>query len=221
MVRHFSGISRRSRHFPTRTAIVAAGLCLLAGGAAQAQPAMRSCAVAALQGEAAVERAADRLPVRPGVALAAGDRLASAADSRVQIRCSDGVAIHLGAGTVVDVGDLTGPAAASRNVVLRLIDGIVRVALPTLRSWRSFEVQTPTAVASVRSTDWIVKTDRAGATEIFVVAGRVLAADRKGTQGAYLEAGDGIDFAADGTMKSSVRWGKPRVERTLAAVAPR
>ena len=190
------------------------------GAEAQSQG-PRGCGIAMLQGEATVERAGASMPAAIGMALATNDRLASGADARVEIRCTDGVRLNLGANTSLDLATLAAPAAATRNVALRLLDGVVRVALPSLRSWRYFEVQTPTAVASVRSTDWIVQAGEKGATAVFVGDGQVLASDRAGSKGAFLQAGEGIDFSADGGMTASVRWGAPRVERTLAAVMPR
>lgn len=215
---------RAARRRRLRLTLVAAGLGLLLAPLAVADATAqqtRSCAVAALQGEAALERAGQRQTVVVGTILTADDRLLSFREARVEIRCNDGVRINIGADTRLELATLVGPPQTSRSVVMRLLEGIVRVALPAVRSWRHFEVQTPTAVASVRSTDWIVQTAKDGATAVFVVEGQVLAADRAGSKGAFLNAGEGIDFAADGSMAASVVWGEARVKRTLAAVAPR
>ncbi len=216
--------NRASRRRRLRLALFAAGLGLLlapmAVADATAQQA-RSCAVAGLQGEAAIERAGQRQPVAVGAILTADDRLVSFREARVEIRCNDGVRINIGADTRLELATLVGPPQTSRSVIMRLLEGIVRVALPAVRSWRRFEVQTPTAVASVRSTDWIVQAAKDGATAVFVVEGQVLAADRAGSQGAFLQPGEGIDFRADGSMAAPMVWGEARVKRTLAAVAPR
>jgi len=214
-------VDRRRR---LRLVLLVVGLGLLLAPMAVADATAqqtRSCAVAALQGEAAIERAGQRQAVAVGAVLTAEDRLLSFREARVEIRCNDGVRINIGADTRLELATLVGPPQTSRSVVMRLLEGIVRVALPAVRSWRRFEVQTPTAVASVRSTDWTVQVAKDGATAVFVVEGQVLAADRAGSQGAFLQVGEGIDFRADGSMAAPVVWGEARVKRTLAAVAPR
>lgn len=199
---------------------VALALLPLAVAEAQSQG-PRSCGLATVQGQASIERGGQLLNATAGAVLTTNDRLVSGADSRLEIRCNDGVRVNVGADTKLEMSTLVAGGQASQNVVLRLLNGIVRVALPTVRSWRRFEVQTPTAVASVRATDWIVQAESNGATAVFTVEGQVLVSDRAGSQGAFLNAGEGIDFRADGTMATSIRWGEPRVKRTLAAVMPR
>jgi hypothetical protein len=205
------------------------GLCLLAGAAlglsvlplaAQAQTS-RSCGIALLQGPATLERNGQNITVAAGAVLTTDDRLVTGPQARAEIRCNDGIRLNVGADTTLEMSTLVAAGAVRQSVVLRLLNGIVRVALPALRSWRRFEVQTPSAVASVRATDWIVQADKAGATAVFVVEGQVLAANRASSEGALLEAGDGVDFRADGGMAATVRWGEPRVKRTLDAVMPR
>lgn len=199
---------------------VALALLPLAVAEAQSQG-PRSCGLSLVQGQASIERGGRLLNATTGAVLTTGDKLVSGPDSRVEIRCNDGIRLNVGADTRLEMSTLVAGGQASQNVILRLLNGIVRVALPTVRSWRRFEVQTPTAVASVRATDWIVQTESNGATAVFTVEGQVLVSDPAGSQGAFLAAGEGIDFRADGTMASSTRWGEPRVKRTLAAVMPR
>ena len=214
--------ARRRRRI--QMAMLAVGLGLLVAPMAVADAgaqSLRSCAVAVLQGQAAVERGGVRYTLAVGAVLTTADRVVSGAESRVEIRCNDGVRLNIGADTRLELATLVGPAESARSVAMQLLEGIVRIALPAVRSWRRFEVQTPTAVASVRSTDWTVEVAKTGATAIFVVEGQVLASDRAGSQGAFLQAGEGIDFRPDGSMAASVRWGEARVKRTLAALAPR
>jgi hypothetical protein len=193
---------------------------LLPLAVAEAQ-APRSCGLAVVQGTVEIERGGQRRNAEAGAVLGTSDRLLSGPDARAEIRCNDGIRINVGADTRLEMSTLVAAGPASQSVVLRLLNGIVRVALPAVRSWRRFEVQTPTAVASVRATDWIVQAESTGATAVFTVEGQVLVADRAGSQGAFLGAGEGIDFRANGEMVPSMRWGEARVQRTLAAVMPR
>ena len=50
-----------------------------------------------------------------------------------------------------------------------------------------------------------------GATNVFVVSGRVGVAPKRGRP-IELAAGDGVDVAADGTMAEPKKWGAKRVE---------
>jgi len=202
---------------------VLAGVMLgLLPAVAQAQgQSSRSCGIAVLQGPATVERNGQSRNVEAGAVLTTNDKLVTGPQARAEIRCNDGIRLNVGADTTLEMSTLVAAGAARQSVALRLLNGIVRVALPALRSWRRFEVQTPSAVASVRATDWIVQTEKSGATAVFVVEGQVLAANRAGSEGAILEAGEGIDFRADGGMAASIRWGEPRVKRTMDAVMPR
>jgi hypothetical protein len=210
---------------PRRLGILAGATLLamaLAPSAAQAQAqGPRSCGIALLQGPATIERNGQSITVALGAVLTTNDKLVTGPQTRVEIRCNDGIRLNVGADTQLELSTLVAAGAARQNVALRLLNGIVRVALPAIRSWRRFEVQTPTAVASVRATDWIVQAEKAGATAIFVVEGQVLAANRAGSEGAFLQAGEGIDFRADGGMAATIRWGEARVKRTLEAVMPR
>ena len=215
--------SSSRRNFGRRRCWLLAGVALgLLPVVAQAQgQGPRSCGIAVLQGPATVERNGQSQNVAVGAVLTTNDKLVTGPQARAEIRCNDGIRLNVGADTQLEMSTLVAGGAARQNVVLRLLNGIVRVALPALRSWRRFEVQTPSAVASVRATDWIVQADKAGASAVFVVEGQVLAANRAGSEGALLEAGDGVDFRADGGMAATIRWGEPRVKRTLEAVMPR
>jgi hypothetical protein len=214
-----------SRSFARRTSsLMLAGVLLAAAflpQPSQAQQGPRSCGIAVLQGKAEIERGGQRLNVSVGAVLTTADTLITAADARAEIRCNDGIRLNVGADSRLELSTLVAGAQARQSVVLRLVNGIVRVALPAVRSWRRFEVQTPTAVASVRATDWIVQAEKNGATAVFVVDGQVMAANRAGSEGAFLNAGEGIDFRPDGGMANSVRWGEARVKRTMDAVMPR
>lgn len=211
---------RRLRLLAIAGMSVALTLLPLAVAEAQSQG-PRSCGLALVQGQASIERAGQRLNATTGAVLTTNDRLISGPDSRIEVRCNDGIRLNVGADTSLEMSTLVAGNQASQNVALRLLSGIVRVALPAVRSWRRFEVQTPTAVASVRATDWIVQAEPSGATAVFTVEGQVLVADRAGSQGAFLNAGEGIDIRANGEMVPAIRWGEPRVKRTLAAVMPR
>ena len=148
-----------------------------------------------IAGELTLIRGAQSVPAGPGMAVRQEDAVATGADGRVEIVFHDGSTLALGSGTSVSIAAYAAPSGGAGRALLDLIDGILRLTLAPERSWQSFRVRSATAVASVRSTDWIVDASRAS-TAVFVVEGRVAVDSRAGLGGIVLEAGQGTDVPA-------------------------
>jgi hypothetical protein len=86
--------------------------------------------------------------------------------------------------------------------------GIARFLAP-VRTWGTFNVFGPVAVASVRSTEWIMETPKRG-TNVFVLAGIVQVQGKRG-QTVQLSPTYGVDVAPDGTVAAPKKWGASRV----------
>jgi hypothetical protein len=95
-------------------------------------------------------------PLAVGAELYEGDRLRTEAGARLRLAFIDGTVVQLGESTdlVLD-WFLVAPDVNTQNVLLRVSSGIFRVILELVLPRAAFEVQTATAVASVRGTDWI------------------------------------------------------------------
>jgi ferric-dicitrate binding protein FerR (iron transport regulator) len=125
---------------------------------AQAPPAIGR--VDALVGECTVvrfgESAISALAV--GAQLYEGDRIQTKAGARLKLAFVDGTVVQLGERTdlVLD-WFLHAPEANTENVLLRVTAGIFRVIADLVLPRAAFEVQTATAVATVRGTDWITE----------------------------------------------------------------
>lgn len=206
---------------PGKTAIAAlAVLALLAanapGSGAQALAASRSCEVVRVEGGSVRYLRGDdwvALTVRelpPGAT-----RVVTGAQTRVRIHCSDGVVIAVGYDTEVDLTRLAGPAGEAESVLLDLYRGIIGILAPQ-RSWSDFQVRTPVAIASVRSTEWLVQAKAEGGAAIFVRRGTVEVAARTGR--ALLAAGEGVDVAPDGSLGPVAAWGEARIARSSGMV---
>jgi ferric-dicitrate binding protein FerR (iron transport regulator) len=91
-----------------------------------------------------------------GAQLYEGDRIQTEAGARLRLAFVDGTVVQLGESTdlVLD-WFLVAPDVNTQNVLLRVSSGIFRVILELVLPRAAFEVQTATAVASVRGTDWI------------------------------------------------------------------
>lgn len=189
---------------------MAAGILLLATGTAAAED--RTCQISAVSGQASLSHEGKRAKTEIGTQVAAKDTLRTGGDGRVEILCSDGVVVTVGAETELGLGSLVGTQGPSETIAMSLHRGIARFLAP-VRTWGTFNVFGPVAVASVRSTEWVMETPKKG-TNVLVLDGSVTVRAKSG-DGIILGPGHGVDVAADGTMGEPKTWGAERVEKTL------
>lgn len=198
-------------------ALAAAVACLTleAFGTPAATAQERGCHVSGQEGSGAeLWHGGSWAPLASAPLPAGASKIVTDAESRVEITCSDGVTLTIAPDTEVNLEELTAIATRQDNVVLQLIEGIVGLVAPE-RSFRVFEVRTPLAIASVRSTEWAVAHE-GGESATFVRAGEVVV--RAGGQRRVLRSGDGVDVSADGRAGPVRRWGAPRVARLNEAL---
>lgn len=193
---------------------LAAGLILLCAGAAGAQEG-RGCTLSRLSGSATLQREGAVLAAAPGMKLGDRDRLRTGADTKAEITCDDGTVVTLGAATDLDLGRIAG--AGNGGSLLGLLEGIARFVLPENRKPGAFEVTAPTAVASVRSTEWLMQADQRG-TAVFVVRGRVGVQGRVPGPIAELTPGQGVDVPPAAPVPSPRAWSAERAAAALRAV---
>jgi hypothetical protein len=187
-----------------------AGALVLAAYPAAAQ--QRSCEVAEVAGEASLTHDGSRSDAQVGADLAVSDLLQTGPSGRIDVACSDGTRVTLGPDTQINLGSLVGEQDANASIGMSLHRGIARFLAP-VRTWGTFNVFGPVAVASVRSTEWIMETPKLG-TNVFVLDGVVAVQSKRGDN-AQLAATFGIDVAADGTMAEPKKWGAKRVADVL------
>jgi hypothetical protein len=188
---------------------------LLASGLPAAAQSVRSCMVSRFVGESVVIREGVYVRIEPYTRLRPNDRINTGARAKLEITCSDGIVIVVGESSMLDLGQLAERSTA--DVALELLEGIARFILPERRAPGRFEVTTPTAVASVRSTDWLAQLTPRG-TAVFVVRGRVAVQGRAGGAPTELNPGEGVDVAPGAVAPPATRWGQARIDRTLPAV---
>jgi hypothetical protein len=187
--------------------------------AAAARPALAqdrtACVASRVVGEASVQRAANALPARPGMPLAQGDQLTTGAGGRVEVLCADGSTLVVGERTRVRLSIFVIGNAQPHNAVLELLEGILRTVLPSGHAWERFDIVTRTAVASVRSTTWIVDA-KSDITGVFVEDGGVLVSSRVTQAQVFVPAGLGtnVDMRAD--RLEARPWGQQRLDDARA-----
>jgi hypothetical protein len=149
--------------------------------------------------------------LQPGADLAAEDRVVTAANGKVVIRFEDGSLCTIGPDSELLLAELSAPQGGW----LDLVHGIVRLILAPGTRAAETGVRTRAAVASVRSTDFIVdaELDRAA---VFVAEGRVTVTGRLTGAAVTLEAGEGTDVSLRGAPTPPKRWGEKRVQDVTA-----
>jgi hypothetical protein len=180
---------------------------------AAAQP-MPIGQVSGLVGTASAGDGAAARPLSVGAALHAGDRVTTGRASRLEIRLSDDSIMVIGESSRVQLKEFA-PRPGGGGALLELLEGILRIDLAPEGVWTDFDVRTYTAVASVRSTQWVVEA-RPGRTSVFVVVGSVEVTDRLGRGGVLLEAGFGTDVPFGAPPAEPRRWGAARAASAVA-----
>jgi len=205
MVRAYS-VTNAGRWVP----ILAGALVLVAPPALAEQ---RTCEVAEVAGEASLTHDGSRAAATAGADLSPSDLLRTGSAGRIDVACSDGTRVTLGPDTEINLGSLVGEQDDNASIGMSLHRGIARFLAP-VRTWGTFNVFGPVAVASVRSTEWIMETPKRG-TNVFVLDGVVAVQGKRGGN-VHLSPTYGVDVAADGTMGQPKKWGAKRVADVLA-----
>jgi hypothetical protein len=199
--REFDAAAPRSRALGLAVILLATAILRTAPAGAQVPEAIG--AVSALVGQAEVTSQGERAarPLALGAEVFEGDRIHTADDAKLRLSMQDGSVLTLGAATDLNLSRFHyAPEEAGRNVLLEVPRGIIRVLVSLLVAHSTFEMQSQTAVASVRGTDWIAEA-MPDATAIVALDGRV------GVRNVRPEiAGEVVLFPGDGT---TVRAGEP------------
>ena len=194
------------------------GLCvlvLLVLGAAQARAQTDDpvAEVAGLSGPAAALRDAGAVALRVGAPIYRDDRLRTLPGARLWITFADGSELVLGGDSKVAVARYQ---PEHGRTTLDLLRGILRATVTWAAGWRSFDVETRSAVASARSTEWVVVWSEDG-TAVFVVDGEVSVAGAGAR--VRLGPGDGTDVPPGAAPGAPKQWGQARVDAVLARTA--
>ncbi len=119
---------------------------------------------------------------KTGDALFVGDTIRTGKGVKARIELADKSTINIGAESILQMkGHLFAPAEAKRNYVFKALKGIIRfIIAPTLKSnnggpgvpWKdsNVTVETTTAVAGVRGTDFVVINITDGPVPVVVIA---------------------------------------------------
>ena len=174
--------------------------------------------VVGLEGAVTAKRGARSVTLHVGSAVFQKDTIATQSGSRLKIEFKNGSLLAIGEESRVALTKYTPVLAGGRLLVaVRLLIGIVRSTLPKGRL-NGFEIHTQAAIASVRSTDWLVERGR-DKTSVLAIEGRVWVEAlpfRRWT--VTVDPGLGIDFRDNDDAPQPARWPAQRVGRALERV---
>ena len=175
-----------------------------------------------LVGEAVVTRqeTGEAVPLAVGAELFEGDRIRTETGARVRLTLRDGSVLSCGeaTGLILDRA-LYAPEQASRSYLVRVSFGIVRAVVELLASPSAFEMQTNTAVISVRGTEWIAEA-QPDATAVLSLEGEINVrnVDPAVPGAVALGPGEGVTVEAGAPPPVPTVWGDVRrnsfIERT-------
>jgi hypothetical protein len=164
-----------------------------------------------VRGEVFREGAGRREPAALGMPLHQGDVLASYA-GKARVQLNDGTIVSLGENSRLDFRDYR---RADNDFTVELVatSGVFRLLVNRLIPG-GFRVETETAVASVRGTEWVMQVS-ADATAVAVLDGSVGVAGRDGAA-VLLQPGQGTDVRRGAAPTPPVTWGAARFADTVA-----
>ena len=150
--------------------------------------------------------------LRIGGPIYQGDQLHSTAGCGAKLRFTDGSTLAIGENTVMTVHTYA-QQGGNRTAIFEMIGGIFRAIVSPLAGDAVFAVRTPTAVAAVRSTDWMLSA-KPDLTEVFVGEGAVAVRSLNPaiTAEVMLLQGDGSDVKLNEPPLSARKWGPPRIK---------
>ena len=142
------------------------------------------------------------------------DLVVTGAESRVSIEFADRALLSIGPRTQVELSQyFERPSDGVFRGVLSLIAGIIRVTFFAEDRDPAFEVRTRTAVASVRSTEWVVDLTPTS-TGVLAIEGSVTVRGIAGGE-VILGPGEGTDCRTGLPPSPPVLWGAARVQDVL------
>jgi hypothetical protein len=134
---------------------------------------------------------------------------------KAKILLNDGSIISLGEHSRLALRQYQG-IANGRRTILHLFNGVLRMFVNRATAGGAFEVETETAVAAVRGTDWLMEAVPEK-TSVAIISGIVAVTGRAGGAAALLQRpGDGVDVPSGKPPEAVHRWGQQRFQSLLA-----
>jgi hypothetical protein len=151
-----------------------------------------------------------------GADVLKGDRIVTGAQSRVKVEFFDRTLLAVGPATDITIAEYLGQTATEkRPSFFSLLLGIARITGLPGSPKRDLEVRARTAVASVRSTDWIIEAKN-DVTSVLVLHGQVAVAGTHDGATVVLDPEEGTDVKRGAQPTAPKTWGAGRVRDVIA-----
>ena len=174
--------------------------------------------VVRIQGHVAKTRGGGETVLATGAKVTVGDSIVAGEDGKVDLRFTDGSLLTVGPSSHVEVARFAPKAGGGGGeALLSLLSGIIKLIVNDGTRWGRFAVQTETAVASVRGTEWLVEAAK-DASAVLVLTGSVEVASRNPGPVFTLGPGQGTDIKAGAAPTPPKIWGAARRQKALARV---
>lgn len=193
--------------------VVGAGICW-AGATCAADVIVGS--VLAVRGAVFWEVGGRQQPLLANTPVHQGDSIVSTS-GKAKIALDDGTIISVGENSRVRIAGYS-HAAGDFKTRLSLISGLLRLFVAKVTPAGRFEVETETAIAAVRGTDWVIEATPER-TSVALVSGEVAVSGRDGQAQTtvVLDApGQGTDVRPGSAPTAATHWGAERFNNTLA-----
>ena len=171
--------------------------------------------VVAVRGEVLSDAGAGQQALAVNAPVHRGETIVTGA-GKAKIALNDGSIISIGENTRVRMVHFAG-TSKSANVALNLVSGVLRPFVVKGASTGTFEIETQTAVAAVRGTDWVIEATPER-TSVAVVRGVVAVSGRTDRQATVVlrSPGQGTDVPRGSAPTPPAPWGIKRLAGILA-----
>ncbi len=109
-----------------------------------------------------------------------GDEIETGADGKVSVQCSTGVIFQIGPESRIKVTDLVSGSAGD-SIFVQMAQGSLSSIVSRENGAQNVEIRTPTAVANVRGTEFLVEAEEEE-TSVLVQEGEVVVEDAAGNR---------------------------------------
>jgi hypothetical protein len=170
--------------------------------------------VLTVRGEVFAESAGNTQPLAANDPVHRGDTIVSKA-GKAKIALEEGTVVSVGENTRVQIVDFE-RSRVDPKTRLGLLSGALRLIVQKVSAGGRFEVETETAIAAVRGTDWVIET-APEQTSVALVDGAVAVSDRARAATVLLQApGEGTDVRRGAPPTTPITWGAQRYANALA-----
>lgn len=166
------------------------------------------------EGQVHVLRNDKTIALAPGALVYERDLVVTADSGRLKIEFLDGSLLAVGGATRIFVADYALSGSDRRlGAMFSLLSGIVRAVVAGPGG--HFDIGSRAAVASARSTEWLMEAGPDG-TAVFAAVGSVEVQAVSSNLRVLLRQGEGTDVPASGAPTQPKVWGQARVDAFLA-----